>query len=235
MLKLTLENFNMKQFLALVACGLLLFSFGCKKKVDMSSPKARYSYAIGSQIGRNIKSQSIDLDEAAFEQALNDQIEGKKLQMTETEMKAALQVMAKSRNQKMQKKAEENKKKGEAFLEANKKKPGVKTTASGLQYIVEKGGKGKKPKATDVVKVNYKGTLIDGKEFDSSYKRNKPAEFPVKAVIPGWTEALQLMKVGSKYKLFIPAKLAYGSRGNPSIPGNSVLIFEVELLDIVKK
>ena len=121
------------------------------------------------------------------------------------------------------------------FLIKNKSKNGVKTSDSGLQYEVITEGKGKKPKSDDVVKVHYKGTLIDGTEFDSSYKRNSPAEFPVTAVIRGWTEALQMMPVGSKWKLYIPPDLAYGEAGRPSIPGNSVLIFEVELLDIIKK
>jgi FKBP-type peptidyl-prolyl cis-trans isomerase FkpA/FKBP-type peptidyl-prolyl cis-trans isomerase FklB len=142
--------------------------------------------------------------------------------------------MSEIRNKAKQKEAEENKKKGEQFLAENAKKEGFKVTKSGLQYNEVKKGTGPSPKPDDIVKVHYKGMLINGKEFDSSYKRNKPAEFPVKAVIPGWTEALQLMKVGSKFQLVIPPELAYGSRGNPSIPGNSVLIFDVELLDIKK-
>jgi len=123
-------------------------------------------------------------------------------------------------------------KKGEEYLKKNKEKAGVKTTASGLQYRVLKEGAGISPVATSKVKVHYKGTLIDGTEFDSSYKRNQPAEFQLNQVIPGWTEGLQLMKVGSKYELTIPSSLAYGDRDNQSIPGNSVLIFEVELLEV---
>src|SRR3989338_270904 len=126
-----------------------------------------------------------------------------------------------------------NKKEGEAFLAENKKKEGVKTTASGLQYKVIKNGNGKKPKATDTVTVHYKGTLIDGTEFDSSYKRGEPTSFPVNQVIAGWTEALQLMNVGSKWQLFIPANLGYGDRGaGPQIGPNAAFIFEVELISL---
>jgi len=130
--------------------------------------------------------------------------------------------------------AETELEKGEAFLKDNAKKEGVKTTASGLQYKVLKEGNGKSPKATDTVQVNYRGTLIDGKEFDSSYKRNEPAEFPLNGVIPGWTEGVQLMKEGAKYQFTIPSKLAYGERGTPGgpIPGNATLIFEIELLKV---
>ena len=135
--------------------------------------------------------------------------------------------------QKQKQLGEKNKTEGDKYLEDNKKKSGVKTTASGLQYKVEKEGTGATPKATDMVTVNYRGTLIDGTEFDSSYKRGQPATFPVNGVIKGWTEALQLMKQGSKYQLFIPAALAYGERAmGPDIGPNSTLIFEVELQDV---
>ena len=128
--------------------------------------------------------------------------------------------------------AESDLEKGEAFLKENAKKEGVKTTASGLQYKVLKEGEGKSPKATDEVVVHYKGTFIDGKEFDSSYKRNQPAEFPLNGVIPGWTEGVQLMKEGAKYQFVIPSKLAYGERGRPSIPPNSTLVFDIELIKV---
>ena len=128
--------------------------------------------------------------------------------------------------------AETDLEKGEAFLKENAKKEGVKTTASGLQYKVLKEGEGKSPKATDEVVVHYKGTFIDGKEFDSSYKRNQPAEFPLNGVIAGWTEGVQLMKEGAKYQFVIPFKLAYGERGRPSIPPNSTLLFDIELIKV---
>lgn len=217
---------------------LVLLSIGfvaCEKKVNMNNDKAKYSYAIGQQIGRNMKSQGIELDVDAFSLAVEHQLKDQKALLTEDQVREALSAMAEDRNKKRREEAEGNKKVGEEFLTKNKAKDGVKQLDSGLQYEVIKEGDGKMPKSEDVVKVHYKGTLIDGTEFDSSYSRNQPAEFPVGAVIKGWTEALQLMKVGSKWKLYIPPELAYGESGRPSIPGNSVLIFEVELLDILKK
>jgi FKBP-type peptidyl-prolyl cis-trans isomerase FklB len=150
-------------------------------------------------------------------------------------MQAFQKVMKKQQNEKNAADAAKNKKAGKEFLEQNKKKDGVVELPDGLQYKVLKKGTGASPKATDKVKVNYTGTLINGKEFDSSYKRGQPAEFPLNNVIPGWTEALQMMKVGGKWKLFIPSDLAYGDQGRGSvIPPGATLIFEVELLDIVK-
>jgi FKBP-type peptidyl-prolyl cis-trans isomerase len=165
--------------------------------------------------------------------AVSDVLNGKDPKITEQEMQDSMQKMYEKRRENMKAEADKNKKEGEEFLAKNKEQGDVKTLESGLQYQVMSAGEGAKPGENDTVKVHYKGTLIDGTEFDSSYKRDKPAEFPVKAVIPGWTEALQLMKKGGKWKLWIPSELAYGERGRPSIPPNSVLIFEVELLDIV--
>ncbi len=223
------------KLLTLLLLPISLVLLNCDKKADLKTPKGRWSYAIGSQIGKNIKSQNIELDADSFYVALQTEIKGGKPQLTEDEIREALQKMAEKRNEAKKGESDENKKKADAYLAENGKKPGIKTTASGLQYEVITEGNGKKPKDTDTVKVHYAGTFIDGKEFDSSYKRNQPAEFPVKGVIPGWTEALQLMTVGSKYKLYVPPNLAYGENGNPSIPGNSVLIFQVELIEIVKK
>ncbi len=228
----------MKKMILLVA-GSLMALTGCNEKmggkVSLNSDKAKYSYAVGMQIGRNMKSQNIELDQSAFSGGISDMLAGKDAKMSDAQVQEALKKMADMRNEKRKKAADDNKSKGEEFLKANKAKEGIKMTESGLQYKVLTEGNGAKPALNDTVKVHYKGTLTDGKEFDSSYKRNKPAEFPVRAVIPGWTEALQLMSVGSKYQLFIPSKLAYGERGNPSIPGNSVLLFDVELLEIKAK
>lgn len=165
--------------------------------------------------------------------AMKDAIKGDS-KMTKEEIQQAMMKLQEAAMKKQQEAAEDNKKKGAEFLEKNKSAEGVKVTASGLQYKVEKEGEGKTPSKTDTVKAHYKGTLIDGTQFDSSYDRGQPAEFPVQGVIPGWSEALQMMKVGSKYKLFIPPELAYGASGRPGIPANSVLVFEVELVDIVK-
>ena len=215
---------------ALIAVAMV----GCDK-ADLKSEKGKYSYAIGYQVAKNIKRQNIDLDHASFSQAVKDVTGGKDPQMTETQVREAIQNMTKAKMESSKKEAEANKKKGEDFLAANGKKEGVTTTESGLQYKIIKKGNGPKPKQDDIVKVHYEGKLIDGKKFDSSYDRDKPAEFPLRAVIPGWTEGLQLLPVGSVAELTIPSALGYGERGNPSIPGNSVLVFKVELLEIVDK
>tara|TARA_Y100000766_G_C18893273_1_gene599627 strand:- start:1818 stop:2333 length:516 start_codon:yes stop_codon:yes gene_type:complete len=167
--------------------------------------------------------------------SINDALAGKESRLKPEEMQEAMMNMRKKMVEERKQKAEENKTSGAKYLEENKAKEGVKVTESGLQYKVLKEGEGAQPKESDTVKVHYKGTLIDGTEFDSSYSRNEPAEFGVGQVIRGWVEGLQLMKVGSKYQFFIPSDLAYGPQGRPSIPPNSVLIFEVELLDIVKE
>lgn len=221
--------------------ALAIFGTACdkfKSGGSLSTDEQKTSYAIGQQIGQqvaqNFKSQNVKVDADVLGNSIADVIKGVKPRMTPEEMQATLMKMRETVMAKTQEQGKENKAKGTAFLEENKKKAGVKTTASGLQYEVVTEGKGKVPKATSQVKVHYKGTLIDGTEFDSSYRRNEPAQFPVNGVIKGWTEALQLMKVGSKYKLYIPSDLAYGESGRPGIPPNSVLLFEVELLAITK-
>ncbi len=223
-------------FILLGVGGVVLAAslVGCDRPKKIQSDEDKYSYAIGHQVAQNLKSQNVQVDPRAFAQALKDNKEGKAPALTEEEMRAALEKLQQSQNEKQKVEAEANKKKGEEFLEANKAKEGIKVTESGLQYRVLTEAKGQKPKDGDTVVVHYKGTLIDGTEFDSSYKRDQPAEFPVDAVIPGWTEALKMMSKGSKYELFIPPNLAYGERGRPSIPANSVLQFEVELIDIKK-
>lgn len=222
----------------LVVGGLVVaataFTTACQKKVKLDTDTKKASYAIGQQIGGNLKQQNIEFDADALAMALKDAAAGKN-EMTKEDMQAAMMKLQESSMKKQQELAENNSKAGKEFLEKNKTAAGVKVTASGLQYIVEKEGTGEMPKKEDVVKVHYKGTLTNGEQFDSSYDRGQPAEFPVGGVIPGWTEALQLMKVGGKMKLFIPPELAYGPSGRPGIPPNSVLVFEVELVEIVKQ
>jgi FKBP-type peptidyl-prolyl cis-trans isomerase FkpA len=205
-------------------------------KEGLEKKREIYSYAIGNQIGKNIMRQKLDIDVKTFTLAMEDAVKGNQIRLTSEEMRQAMKDMA----MEIQKKAEDspgakkNKKEGEEYLAKNRAKSGVVVTASGLQYEVLRKGTGPKPKISDRVRVNYRGTLINGSEFDSSYKRNRPAEFALNGLISGWTEALQLMNVGSKFKLTIPSSLAYGSRENPGIPSNSVLIFELELLGIIK-
>jgi len=220
-----------------LALGLLVSSASAQDKPDLTNPKQKTSYAIGMDIAATLKRQGVDLDEKALATGISDGLAGKPA-LTEEQQKAALMDLGKSLRAKAEEKqkaaAEKNLKAGEDFLAANAKKDGVKTTASGLQYKVIKTGTGATPKPTDTVKVHYQGTLIDGTVFDSSVQRGQPITFPVRGVIPGWTEALQLMKVGDKWQLFIPAKLAYGEQGPGPIGPNSALIFEVELLGIEK-
>ena len=207
-------------------------------KLELKTEKDKVSYAIGMDMAGSLKKSDIAVDPDILGKAIKDVMTDQKAVMTDEEVKNTLQALQKSMQDKQQEKmkaqGEKNKKEGEAFLTENKKKEGVKTTASGLQYQVVKEGKGKMPKATDTVSVQYKGTLLDGTEFDSSYKRGQAATFPVNGVIKGWTEALQLMKEGDSWKLFIPGDLAYGEAGTPGGPigPNATLIFEVELVSI---
>jgi FKBP-type peptidyl-prolyl cis-trans isomerase len=187
------------------------------------------SYAIGMSVANFYSQQGIkDLNTAIVSKAINDVFSKKKMMLTEDQANMCVMQFL---NPNLFKNVEA----GEKFLAENKTRPGVKTTASGLQYEVIKEGSGRKPLATDTVEVNYAGTLIDGTEFDNSYKRGAPISFPLNGVIRGWTEALQLMTEGSKYKLYIPYQLAYGMNDQGPIPGGSVLIFEVELLDVKGK
>ena len=204
----------------------------------LKNEKDKVSYSIGLNIGSNFKSQSVDINPDILIKGIKDAISGSKPLMTEKEIQETMTVFQKEITAKQAERtkslAETNKKEGEAFLAANKGKDGVKTTSSGLQYKIIKDGNGQTPKATDTVTVNYRGTLVDGTEFDSSYKRGEPATFPLNGVIPGWTEALQMMKVGSKWQLFLPSAIAYGERGAGRIGPNATLIFEVELISIGK-
>jgi FKBP-type peptidyl-prolyl cis-trans isomerase FklB len=215
-------------------------SAGAQEKPVLKDQKEKISYIIGMEIGENFKKQSIDIDPDILSRGIQDGLSGAKPLLSEQEAREVMTAFEKemrSRQQAAQKAAgEKNKKEGEAFLAENKKKAGVKTLPSGLQYRVIKAGTGKKPAATDTVTTHYRGTLIDGTEFDSSYKRGKPATFPVNGVIPGWTEALQLMEEGAKWQLFIPSNLAYAERGAGRVIGpHATLIFEVELISIQEK
>ncbi len=218
----------MKVRLLVIVCSVLLatHAFAAETK-ELKTQKDKLSYAIGLQMGGSLKKNQVDVDLNVVMQGIKDGMGASKPLMTEEQMKETFTAFQKEH-------LEKTKKEGDDFLAANKKKEGVVTLPSGLQYKVIKNGSGKMPKATDSVTVNYRGTLIDGTEFDSSIKRGQPATFPVNGVIPGWTEALQLMKEGSKWELFLPANLAYGERGTPGIPPNSVLIFEVELISVNK-
>ncbi len=190
-------------------------------------------------MGENLHKQSVPVDPAILARGLKDGLTGGKTLLTDEEAQAAITAvqndLRKQQQEKMQEAAAANKKEGDAFLSANKGKEGVVTLPSGLQYKILKEGTGPKPTASDSVVCNYRGTLINGTEFDSSYKRGQPATFPVSGVIKGWTEALQLMPVESKWQLFVPSDLAYGESGRPGIEPDSTLIFEVELLSIQDK
>jgi FKBP-type peptidyl-prolyl cis-trans isomerase len=217
---------------------------GTAAAAPLTTRKQKFSYAlgmnIGSGLGNNLKKQSVEVDWNLVAQGLKDAANGSKTRLTDDQAKAVLTEVQNEVHKQQQEKTQEasakNKTEGETFLAANKSKEGVVTLPSGLQYKILTAGTGPKPAATDTVVCNYRGTLIDGKEFDSSYKRGQPATFGVGQVIKGWTEALQLMPVGSKWQLFIPSNLAYGERGaGAEIGPDSTLIFEVELLSIQDK
>jgi FKBP-type peptidyl-prolyl cis-trans isomerase FklB len=200
--------------------------------------KNKLSYALGMDMGTQFKARSVEIDPALFAKGLQDVLSGAKTAMTPDEAKAVIselqKIMAVKLAAEAKVAADKNKAEGEAFLAANKAKDGVVTLPSGVQYKIITAGTGKKPLATETVVCQYRGTLIDGTEFDSSYKRNAPATFGVGQVIKGWTEVLQLMPVGSKWQVFIPSALAYGERGAPpaGIGPNTMLIFEIELVSI---
>jgi FKBP-type peptidyl-prolyl cis-trans isomerase FklB len=230
---------GMKHLLAAALCAALAMS-GIAVAADapeLKGDKEKLSYSVGMDIGANLKRQSIDVDPDLLTRGFRDSYTGGKTLLTEEESRQAIQNFQKQLVAKQaeaaKQMAEKNKADGEKFLAENKGKDGVKTTASGLQYKVMKEGTGKSPTADNTVEVHYKGTLIDGTEFDSSHKRGQTATFPVSGVIPGWTEGLQLMKEGGKYQLFVPSNLAYGERGaGRDIGPNAALVFEVELISV---
>jgi FKBP-type peptidyl-prolyl cis-trans isomerase len=254
------KELSMKKFTVVVVALLFalvpVFGFGADKEAGKDASKdaakgtppastmktdvQKLSYALGMEIGGSLKGLNTEIDLKAFSKAIEDMMAGKEPQLSKPDAekvrKDFFEKVQAAHQQKMKEEGEKNKTEGDKFMAENKTKKGVVTTASGLQYMVLTEGKGPKPTADDKVSVHYKGTLLNGTEFDSSYSRNEPVSFPVKGVIPGWTEALQLMPVGSKYKLFIPSKLAYGERGaGQQISPNATLIFEVELLKIEPK
>jgi FKBP-type peptidyl-prolyl cis-trans isomerase FklB len=228
------------RWIVVVVMILFVSQVSTAEEMTLKSEKEKVSYIIGREIGNNLKSQTIDVDPEILARGIKDAFSGAKPIMTEEEMKEVMtafqkEVMAK-RQELAKQLGEKNKKEGESFLVENKAKEGVKTLPSGLQYKVIKAGTGKKPKATDTVTTQYRGTLTDGTEFDSSYSRGQPATFPVNGVIPGWTEALQLMEEGAKWQIFVPSHLAYGERGaGPKIGPNATLIFEIELISVQEK
>jgi len=199
----------------------------------LDSEKQKFSYAVGIQIGQDLKRNGMDIDADSVAKAIDDVLTGSKPKLTLAEMQTLFSDYQQKEAIKKELAAGANKAEGDAFLAENKGKDGVTVLPSGLQYKVITAGSGKQPTADDTVSVHYRGTLLDGTEFDSSHKRGEPATFPVNGVIKGWTEALQLMKEGAKWQLFIPSDLAYGPRGaGGDIGPNSVLTFEVELLSV---
>src|SRR5437773_5678509 len=223
----------MKHLILIIAsCSLVLPLFGQEKSTQLKDQKDKVSYSLGLNIGFNLSRQNVEINPDMVTAGIKDAVAGKP-QLSTDQVKEVMATFEKDMQQKQKAAGEKNAAEGAKFLEENKKKEGVKTTASGLQYKAIKEGTGAQPKGNDTVTVNYRGTLINGTEFDSSYKRGQPATFPLNGVIKGWTEGLQLMKAGSKYQFFVPPNLAYGDRAlGPDIAPNSTLIFDVELLGV---
>lgn len=214
----------------------LVSQVNAQENLVLKNQKDKVSYIIGMDIGTNLKKQSIDVEPNILAKGVEDALTGGKPLLSEQEIRETMTAFQNEMKVRQEVVAKKNKEQGESFLTENKKKEGVKILQSGLQYKVIKVGGGKKPKLNDNVTTHYRGTLIDGTEFDSSYKRGGPATFQVSGVIPGWTEALQLMEEGAKWQLFIPPNLAYGDRGAGGVIGpNATLIFEIELISIQQK
>jgi FKBP-type peptidyl-prolyl cis-trans isomerase FklB len=232
---------DMTHFKWILAAAIVLlpsFAAAAQDAPELKTDKDKFSYALGMSFGENLRKQGLELDSAVFAKGFAESFNGGKTAMTDQEMQTLLQAASQEiRKKQAAQQAEKGaaaQKEGEAFLAANKTKEGVVTLPSGLQYKILKAGTGEKATLDDTVVCNYKGTLINGTEFDASEKHGGPATFPVKGVIAGWTEALQLMPAGSKWQLFVPSNLAYGTRGPGDIGPNTTLIFEVELVSIQK-
>ena len=230
------------RFKSIAVLGIFFMtSLACAaESVPLKDQKDKVSYSIGVNIGNNLKTMPVEVNLDLIVKGIRDMVSGNKSLMTDEEIRETMMVFQKEVTAKhaeqMKALGEKNKKEGEAFLAENKKKEGITTLPSGLQYKVLTAGTGKKPLDTDTVTVHYRGTLINGTEFDSSFRRGQPATFPVKGVIPGWTEALKLMPQGAKWQIFIPSNLAYGERGaGKEIGPHAALIFEVELISIQEK
>jgi len=215
---------------------LMAVHVSAEEAPKLANQKDKVSYSIGMDIGNNLKRQSLDVDADMLARGLKDALSGGETLLSDEEARETLAALQQELREKALERrkqdAEKNKKEGEAFLAENGKKEGVISLPSGLQYKVIRSGNGASPKPTDTVETNYRGTFIDGNEFDSSYKRGQTAVFPVNGVIAGWTEALQRMKIGDKWQIFVPPELAYGERGAGPIGPNATLIFDVELVSI---
>lgn len=226
--------------LASLSAGIICAGYAqAAEKIELKDQKAKISYVIGLSVGKNFKQQTMDIDPDTFARGFKDGLSGSEPSLGEAEMREVMtsfQTELKTKHEEKTKQAaEKNKKEGQAFLAENKKKEGVVTLPSGLQYKILKEGTGPSPKLSDTVVTHYRGTLIDGTEFDSSAKQGQPASFRLDGIIKGWTEALQLMKAGAKWQLFIPADLAYGEQGAGAVIGpNATLIFDIELVSIEK-
>ncbi len=232
-----MSNFYRTSSLIALTLGLYACNQDTSNNQPLETLEQKASYSFGVDVANRLKQQGVELDVNALNRGIADAYNGSEIALSDEEqLQAKTSFQAQLRDQLVKQQAaaaESNMAAGKAFLEENAKKPGVITTASGLQYKILASGDGKQPKDTDTVTTHYKGTLIDGREFDSSYKRDQPASFPVKGVIKGWTEALQLMHVGDKWQLFVPSELAYGAtKRSELIEANSTLIFEIELLGI---
>ena len=218
--------------------GILLttvtLSASAQEAAVLSTERQQFSYAVGYRLAQDIKRQGLDVDAAALTQAVQDVLSGAEPRLSTGEMQAAVRSYLQRQTQEREAQNKANEEKGKAFLDANKAKPGVVVLPSGLQYQVLTKGTGRVPTADDKVQVHYRGTLIDGTEFDSSYSRGEPTKLQVTQVIQGWQEALQLMPVGSKWQIFVPAELGYGSRGaGDAIGPGETLVFEIELLSVL--